>query len=247
MASAKSYLLSFVRTMRRTPLHPQWLLPDQSEVIQLVQSASFGLVLDIGCADRWVEKHVRQDCTYLGLDYLATGKTLYGSKPDVFADAACLPVKEGSVDSVILLDVLEHVSEPDETLAEVHRVLRIGGSLVVSVPFLYPIHDAPYDFQRYTLFGMRHALERRGFKVEQIKSYSRSAEVVGLFMSLWIAGTVIACWKQKSFMLLLAPILIAILPVINTIAWLAANIFPDWKAISGGVNVVACKGQGTGP
>ena len=147
------------------------------------------------------------------------------------------------MDSVLLLDVLEHLPEPDKALAEANRVLKIGGSLVVSVPFLYPVHDAPYDFQRYTMFGMRNAIEREGFDVVRIVSYSRSVEVVGLFVSLWAAGTVITCWKEKKFALVLAPLLIAIIPFINVSAWLAASVFPDWNAISGGVNVLARKRQ----
>ena len=243
MRRLKNQLLGWMQIIRQTPMHPQWLLPDSRDILEMIHSTNVGLVLDIGCADRWIENHLPQHCSYIGLDYLATGKTLYGSKPDIFADAAHLPVMEGSIDSVLLLDVLEHLPEPDKALAEANRVLKIGGSLVVSVPFLYPVHDAPYDFQRYTMFGMRQAIKRGGFDLVRIMSYSRSVEVVGLFVSLWAAGTVITCWKEKKFALVLAPILIAIIPFINVSAWLAANVFPDWKAISGGVNVLARKRQ----
>ena len=130
---------------------------------------------------------------------------------------------------------------PDQALAEAYRVLKIGGSLVVSVPFLYPVHDAPYDFQRYTSFGMSQALTRGGFDIVRITSYSRSAEVVGLFVALWIAGTAITCWKEKKIALILMPLAVAIIPFVNILAWCAANIFPDWTAISGGVNALACK------
>ena len=243
MARPIDYLRHCVKVLRRTPLHPQWLLPNSDGVLGMVQGSSTGLVLDLGCADRWIEKHLPRQCSYIGLDYLATGKVLYESKPDVFADASCLPVRDATIDSVILLDVLEHLSRPDMALAEIHRVLRVGGSLIVSVPFLYPVHDAPYDFQRYTTFGMKQAIEKSGLDLVEIRPYSRSAEVVGLFISLWVAGTVITCWRERKLALVVSPLLIALIPLVNTMAWLAASLLPDWTAIAGGVYAVARKRQ----
>lgn len=79
-------------------------------------------------------------------------------RPDVQADAARLPVSDASVDAVLLIEVLEHVREPQATVLEARRVLRKGGMLIGSCPFVAPIHGDPNDFYRYSDEGLRHLL-----------------------------------------------------------------------------------------
>ena len=57
-----------------------------------------------------------------------------------------LPIATNSIDSVLFLDVLEHLQNPDQALNEIFRVLKSNGVLILQVPFLYPIHDAAYDY-----------------------------------------------------------------------------------------------------
>ena len=61
--------------------------------------------------------------------------------------------------------VLEHVKGPEKVVSEVYRVLKSGGKVLFSIPFLQEIHADPYDFQRYTPYGLREILERQGFEV----------------------------------------------------------------------------------
>jgi SAM-dependent methyltransferase len=84
-------------------------------------------------------------------------------RPDVQADATSLPFGEGTFGSVICSELLEHVSFPPAVLAEAHRVLRPGGTLLVCVPFLNRIHGDPCDFGRYTDYYWASTLERAGF------------------------------------------------------------------------------------
>jgi SAM-dependent methyltransferase len=85
------------------------------------------------------------------------------SRVDIIAPADDLPVDEGSFDAVVCTQVLEHVAEPADVLAELFRVLRPGGRLYITVPLAWEEHEAPYDFFRYTRFGLRHLLESAGF------------------------------------------------------------------------------------
>jgi ubiquinone/menaquinone biosynthesis C-methylase UbiE len=79
--------------------------------------------------------------------------------PDVLGDTTRLPFGDASVDAVVLSEVLEHVAEPAEALREIHRILRPGGRLVGSVPFLCQgVHADPGDYYRYTEQGLRHLL-----------------------------------------------------------------------------------------
>lgn len=126
-----------------------------------------GRLLNAGCGDRTYEYVYQTKITsQVRLDW---PKTLHDrSKVDVFGDVSRLPFGEHSFDVILCTEVLEHVRDPMATLLEFFRVLRPGGSLVVSVPFLYQIHEQPYDFYRYTYFGLRHLFLQSGFVIEKL-------------------------------------------------------------------------------
>ena len=84
-------------------------------------------------------------------------------RPDVQADASALPFLSESFGSVICSELLEHVPDPRDVLAEAHRVLRPGGKLLICVPFLNRMHGDPFDFGRYTDYYLLGTLERSGF------------------------------------------------------------------------------------
>lgn len=73
---------------------------------------------------------------------------------NVVSDAGLLPIKNNSVDLVVITAVLEHVKQPYQVVSEIHRVLKKGGKVYVEVPFLQAFHADPMDFQRYTLNGL---------------------------------------------------------------------------------------------
>ena len=77
-------------------------------------------------------------------------------KPDVMGDAHALPFGDGEFSFVVCTEVLEHLHDPAVAIAEMHRVLMPGGTLVLTTRFIFPIHDAPHDYYRYTEYGLRH-------------------------------------------------------------------------------------------
>lgn len=74
---------------------------------------------------------------------------------DIVCDIHRLPFKDGSIDAVMSVAVLEHVQEPARVIQEVHRVLKPGGRVFTVIPFMQPFHASPHDYQRYTLPGIR--------------------------------------------------------------------------------------------
>ncbi len=77
-------------------------------------------------------------------------------KPDLVADLETLePIADNSMEAVFCLEVLEHVARPEAAAAAIRRVLRPGGLLIGSTPFLLGIHDSPRDYYRYTSHGLR--------------------------------------------------------------------------------------------
>lgn len=230
-----------VDLLRRTPLHPQWLLGSNREMVARIASLPKGRILDIGCANRWVAGHLPSGCQYVGVDYPATGGLLYGSRPDVFADAARLPVRDGVVDALVMLEVLEHLRFPSAALCEAARVLRPGGRLLLSVPFLYPIHDAPHDFQRFTTYGLAREIESAGLIVVEVVPSLGSAQSAGLVACLALAGMSAEAVRHRRLSLMLVPFLLIALPAVNLLAWVAGRMLPSWSALTAGYVLVASK------
>lgn len=78
----------------------------------------------------------------------------------LIGDVQALGLRDASFDVVLCTEVLEHLPEPQRAADEMFRVLRPGGTLLLTTRFLFPIHDAPHDYFRYTKYGLRHLLRR---------------------------------------------------------------------------------------
>jgi SAM-dependent methyltransferase len=135
-----------------------------SRAAQAVQPGE--LVLDAG-AGRAPYRDLFAHAGYETADFLAVKGKKY-AKPDYVCDLAQIPVADGRFDHVVLTQVLEHLPEPGTVLAELHRVLKPGGRLWLTAPLFYAEHERPYDYYRYTQFGLRHLLERARFEVLEI-------------------------------------------------------------------------------
>lgn len=128
-----------------------------------------GTVIDLGCGTRPYEIDIlgTADC-YIGIDW---GNTMHGTHADVIADVAQpLPIRDHAADCVVTFDVLEHVAEPGRMLAESWRILQPGGILMISVPFQWWVHEAPWDFYRYTRHGLEYLLGKAGFADVQVQA-----------------------------------------------------------------------------
>jgi 2-polyprenyl-3-methyl-5-hydroxy-6-metoxy-1,4-benzoquinol methylase len=89
--------------------------------------------------------------------------------PDVVADGQYIPLASNSVDSVICMETMEHVGDPRQVAHEFGRILQPGGVLILSVPFLYRIHSRPWDYWRFTEYGVRRLVVDAGLEVFQLE------------------------------------------------------------------------------
>jgi len=88
-------------------------------------------------------------------------------RPQIVSRAEAIPLSSASVDLVLSTEMLEHCPEPARVAGEVHRVLRPGGILVLTTPFVYVVHGWPQDYYRFTASGLENLF--RGFsKVETL-------------------------------------------------------------------------------
>ena len=184
-------------------------------------------ILDIGCGHQKIRNYLAPECDYTGLDYYKTAIEWYGSKPHVYADAEVLPFDKDTMKTVLLLDVLEHLPNPEICIREVYRVLQPGGNCIVQVPFLYPLHDEPLDFHRWTRWGLHKIFENSGFNVNEIVPYGKAYETGSLLFILGMCKSVLDWWRKPSLLLIISPLIIVVIPVINLIAALISIFEKD--------------------
>lgn len=115
---------------------------------QVLPKLANGVVLDVGCGDAPYRKWLGEVEGYIGID------THPGKGVDcVVAGHTAWPIADKAVDTVICTQVLEHVEDLSLFIQEIDRVLRRGGRLLVSFPFIYNEHGAPQDFRRFSVHG----------------------------------------------------------------------------------------------
>jgi len=90
---------------------------------------------------------------------------------------ALIPLDSNTCDTILLSDVLEHIYNPHQLLSECQRILNKNGYLIMNVPFLYWIHEQPYDFYRYTKFALLRMAEEAGFRVCVMRAVGGGLEV----------------------------------------------------------------------
>lgn len=152
-----------------------------------------GRLLDVGCGDRPYAPLIPGAARYVGIEHpgavmnvepaLRASFARVRELVDAFADAQEIPFADASFDSVLCTEVLEHVADPAAVAREIRRVLRPGGRALLTVPFLAELHQVPYDFRRFTIFGIRRLLEEAGLEVERVRARGNFPLVAGVVTS----------------------------------------------------------------
>jgi ubiquinone/menaquinone biosynthesis C-methylase UbiE len=138
----------------------------------------FGTVLDIGAGQGPYKKFLECD-KYVPLDV----ENRSGNPDTVIADInESIPLEDNYTDCVVCTEVLEHLKKPAQALKEIYRTLKPGGVLVLTTPLVWPHHEVPNDFFRYTKFGLDYLLGEAGFTDIKIKASNSDVYTVAQLM-----------------------------------------------------------------
>lgn len=124
-----------------------------------------GKLLDFGCGSKPYKSLFTNATEYIGLDYEGEGHSHRDEQVDVFYDGRHIPFPDVSFDAVFSSEVMEHIFNPYEILPEINRVMKPGARLLLTCPFVWPEHEVPVDYARYTGFALQHLLEQNGFRI----------------------------------------------------------------------------------
>lgn len=104
-------------------------------------------------------------CEYVTVDWEGS---IYETSPDITATADGIPVEDGQFDAVLLTEVLEHVPDPVSALKEQWRILKPGGRILITVPFVWHLHELPNDYARYAPAALERFAAEAGFEDAEV-------------------------------------------------------------------------------
>jgi SAM-dependent methyltransferase len=177
-----------------------------------------GKLLDFGCGRKPYRNLFPNVAEYIGVDIeQQTGHDHTNSQVDVFYDGKTIPFEKNVFDSIFCSEVLEHVFNIDDIIPELNRVLKKDGQLLLTVPFCWNEHEVPYDFGRYTSFGIKHLLEKHGFSVIENRKSGRFSQVICQLNSLYVYEVLKKWVKPKVLHYLLSMLLIVPVNILGSI------------------------------
>lgn len=179
--------------------------------IRSLAPALYGTLLDFGCGQKPYKNLCVNATQYIGVDFQNEGHSHEKEDIDIYYDGHHLPFNNEYFDSVFCSEVLEHVFNLDEVLNEIHRVMKPGGKMLLTVPFAWDEHEAPNDFGRYTSYGIKDIMERHGFEIEQFQKTGNFIKVINQLRILYVHYLLYS--KNKYINLLINVIFIAPLTV----------------------------------
>lgn len=164
-------------------IHRRSILKALKEVLPLLS----GTVIDIGCGQmpyREIVLSSQKVKKYIGLDLAKND--IYKNKPDFTWDGKTIPMSDSSIDCAMATELFEHCPESEVVMMEISRVLRPGGQLFFTVPFLWPLHDVPYDQYRFTPFSLERHLAGAGFHEVRLGALGGWNEALAQMIGLYV-------------------------------------------------------------
>lgn len=152
-------------------------------VLKKYSNYASGSLLDVGCGNKpykmYFDNYVN---SYVGID-------IRSNNADIKDDFMYHNFKKLKFNTVLCTQVLEHVSDPDKFLQKIGYLLKNKGILIISVPFAGSIHEKPFDYYRYTEFGIKYLLNKNKFKVKEIVREGNSIDTIIYILNFYLEST----------------------------------------------------------
>ena len=179
-----------------------------------------GRLLDVGCGSKPYKTLFHVD-DYIGLE-LDSDESRKRGYAEHFYDGVVFPFSDDFFDCVLCNQVLEHVFNPPEFLSEINRVLKLGGRLLLTAPFVWDEHEQPNDYARYSSYGLKALMNRYNFKVLKQKKSCADASVIFQMINAYLFKIINPFPKWIRLFLT-----ITIIAAINIIGVMISKVLPN--------------------
>lgn len=205
-----------------------------------VLSQVHGRLLDIGCGAQVYRDLIPKSVKYVGIDTIDAKDRFGYEVPDtVYFEGDDWGIEDGSFDTALCTEVLEHIAEPAPFLDKVYDCLRPGGLLILTVPFAARWHFIPYDYWRYTPTSLNQLLAAAGFVKVHVQARGNPLtvacyKVMALqLMLLFGTGAKPLAMTKRVVGLVMLPLLVSVSAIANL------SMLTDWGDDCLGYTVIA--------
>jgi SAM-dependent methyltransferase len=160
--------------LRVPSISPIRFQPLEQELQPIAQYLS-GKMLNAGAGSRDISNFLRRN----GVTELTSYDISSDDPAVILGPIESMPFDDASFDSALCNAVLEHIIDPERAMAELARVVRKGGHIVATVPFLQPYHACPGDYRRYTADGLAQLGRNAGLEVLELLPVHSIAQTLG--------------------------------------------------------------------
>jgi SAM-dependent methyltransferase len=168
-----------------------------------------GTLLDIGCGQMPYKPILLSSpsrvSTYVGLD-LRDGQYARFGPFDLVWDGLHIPLEDNSIDCAIATEIFEQCQDPEIVMRETKRVLKAGGILFFTVPFLWPIHDPPMDQYRFTPYALERQLRNSGFADIKLEMFGGWDASLAQMIALWVCRRPMRSWCRRILSIIALPL-----------------------------------------
>jgi len=164
------------------------------DIKKILESYKFeGKILDVGCGQKPFRDLFSSCQRYIGIDFknYSVNKDFTRTTPDIYFSkdyirSLALPFKSESFDNCVSFQVMEHHRNPEKMINEMLRVTKKHGYILITVPFLFGVHEEPNDYQRYTKYGLTKLFQNNNCRVIEIKSEGSLASTISMLLNGYI-------------------------------------------------------------
>ena len=195
-----------------------------------------GKLLDFGCGSKPYQLFFENVQEYIGLDFENEGHNHSNESIDIFYDGRIIPFEDETFDCVLSTQVFEHVKDIELTISELYRVLKKDGKILITVPFVFPEHELPHDYRRFTQIGLSDFLANHGFEVLSTTKNGNFQEVVWQLRILYIRDIIRVKNKYLNFVLRTL-----VVPPMIILGIICSAIFPKRDSLYFDITILARK------